>query len=62
MTEQSTEKEKGLFMKYFVLKPGDYDVYGIASRRAMLEYANAIEAFNPDFARDIRAWVNDIEK
>lgn len=47
----------GLYQKYFVLKPEGTDEYAIASRVAMLAYAEDIENINPKLSSDIRAWV-----
>jgi hypothetical protein len=47
----------GLVMKYFVLKPRGDDNYAIASRRALLAYADYIEIENHQLAADLRAWV-----
>ena len=44
----------GLVMKYFVLNPGKMDVYGEASRNAVLTYADCIHHENEDLARDLR--------
>ncbi|MEN6537947.1 MAG: hypothetical protein ABFD60_07955 [Bryobacteraceae bacterium] len=46
----------GLEMKYFVLKPHGDDIYAAASRRAMLIYADTIEAVNAQFAIELREW------
>jgi len=47
----------GLQMKYFVLKPGDNDVYGMASRAAMEVYAHCIKDENRELSQDIMEWV-----
>lgn len=51
------KNEKGLVMKYFVLKPSGIDVYALASRRAMGEYATMIKHENPELANDLEKWV-----
>ena len=53
----------GLEMRYFILKPGGKGLHGFASREAMLLYAKIIEADQPEFAMEIRSWVeNETEK
>ena len=63
----------GLQLKYFVLKPDSHKDYGWeggykpeihakASRKAMLTYAKVIEKENPEFAKELREWVEIIEK
>lgn len=47
-----------LEMKYFVLKPKGNDLYALASRAAMLEYAGIIKMHNPDLAHELRMWVH----
>jgi hypothetical protein len=49
-----------LFMKYFVLSPWKSDIYGEASCKAMLTYAEVIEKGNPEFADEIRKMVFSI--
>lgn len=46
-------------MKYFVLKPKGEDVFAIASRRAMREYARTIQNENSDFSRELREWADN---
>lgn len=46
----------GLMLKYFVASPTKDDPYGEASRKAMLAYANAIEAENPTLAYELKQW------
>lgn len=53
--------EVGLEMRYFVLSPNKSDAYGAASRKAMLAYADEIEATNPLLASDLRVWLGRIE-
>lgn len=53
-----------LKMKYFVLKPSGTDKFAIASRKAMIKYADHImaNAENDDdkeFAMEIHRWVGD---
>ena len=52
----------GLQMKYFVLNPNKKDVYGEASRCAMLAYADAIEEENHDLWLDLVEWIARIER
>lgn len=49
---------KGLQMKYFVLKPKGKDQYAVASRKALLTYADIICSENPLLAKELRDWVN----
>jgi len=49
--------ESGLFLKYFVLKPGGDNVYAEASRKAMLEYAKHIDSTDKKFSNDLRKMV-----
>ena len=46
----------------FVLSPEKEDTYGIASRRAMIQYARDIEVTNPTLARDMRDRVLAIQE
>ncbi len=48
------EQKNGLQMKYFVLNPTRDDSYGRASRLALMEYADFINASNPELALDLR--------
>ncbi len=50
----------GLQMKYFVLSPLKDNLYGGASRSALLLYATIIEPENPKLARDLQRWVEKI--
>jgi hypothetical protein len=56
------EKNKGLFMKYFVLNPYKDDAYGRASRAAIREYAAYIEHENKVLSDELDHWVNQIEE
>ena len=47
----------GLTMKYFVLNPNKKDMYGVASRTALIKYANVIMSTNQKLAKDIYDWV-----
>jgi hypothetical protein len=47
---------EGLKLKYFVLNPTKDDVYGKASRAALMAYATAIEGTNRELAYDLRLW------
>lgn len=51
-----SNETQGLQMKYFVLKPKGTDEYAEASRRAMSAYADHIEEFDPEFARELSQW------
>ena len=46
-----------LEMKYFVLKPAGDGPYAIASRDAMVAYADSIEHEDPDLAAALNSWV-----
>ena len=50
----------GLEMKYFVLTPTKDNIYGDASRDALLMYADQIAQVNPELAKDLREWVTKI--
>jgi hypothetical protein len=52
------ENNMDLQMKYFVLKPAGNDLFALASRRAMRVYAETVAKEHPDFANQIREWVN----
>jgi hypothetical protein len=53
----------GLEMKYFVLTPVTHNAeYALASRAAMLTYADKIENHNPKLATDLRNWVEVIHR
>lgn len=54
----STTENKGLQLRYFVLKPKGKDQYAVASRKALLTYADIICSENPSLATDLRDWVN----
>jgi hypothetical protein len=51
----------GLEMKYFVLNPNKKDAYGKASRKAIIAYANEIEAKNKDLSKDLISWMIKIK-
>lgn len=53
--------EPGLQLKYFVLNPNKHDDYGIASRLAMMAYADSIQKHNPTLSTGILMWVESIE-
>ncbi len=60
MSTQKKEKEqRGLVMKYFVLKPRGDDEYAQASRAALAAYAGVIAPRNPKMAQEIRDWVRE---
>ena len=48
----------GLEMKYFVLKPAGNGKQHSASRKAMRAYAAEIEEYEPQFAKELRAWAD----
>ena len=52
---------EGLIMKYFVVKPRSSDIYGEASRRAMLAYAHTIKDENPEMSTQLKDWVNECD-
>lgn len=49
-----------LRLKYFVIKPGDIDAYGQASRDALLAYAESIKTTDRPLADSLFAWLNQI--
>ena len=51
----------GLEMKYFVLKPSGSGPYAYASRMAMVAYAAVISEQNPEMARELLAWVGELQ-
>jgi hypothetical protein len=53
-----TDKQQGLYPRYFVLKPHGDNPYAAASRRAMREYAKAIENENPQLCAELREWAD----
>ena len=52
----------GLDMKYFVLKPKGSDRYALASREAMIAYANVIKKENSQLYIDLIAWATEEHK
>ena len=55
------EASKGLYWKYFVLKPRSKkigDPYAHASRQAIVQYAMAIEKYDKQLAEQLIMWVN----
>lgn len=50
---------KGLQMKYFVLKPKGDDDYAEASRLAMETYADYITLENKELGDSLRKWAED---
>lgn len=52
------EIKEGLKMKYFVLKPKGKDQYAVASRKALIAYADIISSENSLLAKELRDWVN----
>jgi hypothetical protein len=57
-----SKAEKGLAMKYFVLKPRGSDPYAEASRAAMLSYSGSIRGFDPELAGDLYSWADAEER
>ena len=49
-------EERGLYAKYFVLKPRGADAFAAASRRAMFVYAQSIMSENPTLSKEIWDW------
>ena len=52
----------GLKMKYFVLRPDKDDDHAFASRMAIRAYAANIRKVNPQLAKDLNEWVEEIEQ
>ena len=52
----------GLKMKYFVLRPDKDDDHAFASRMAIRAYAANIKHTNPQLAKDLTTWVENIEQ
>ncbi|KKM00227.1 hypothetical protein LCGC14_1806510 [marine sediment metagenome] len=52
----------GLKMKYFVLRPDKDDDHAFASRMAIRAYAANIRKVNPQLAKDLNGWVEEIEQ
>lgn len=50
------EEQKGLQLKYFVLKPAGNTMHGAACRAAMRTYATVIENANAALANELREW------
>ena len=50
-----------LEMKYFVLNPHKDNLFGVASRKAILRYAEIIQHVHPKFATDLRKWIEEVE-
>ena len=48
---------KGLYPKYFVVKPKGSDTQAKASRAALLAYAGAVKEENPALYQDLMYWV-----
>ena len=57
-----SKNKVGLVMKYFVLNPTKDSLYGTASQRALLAYADTIVLENSPLAGDIRRWVRECIK
>ena len=52
----------GIELKYFVLKPkakSGYDPFAQASQAAMYTYADRIEHYDKQLAKDLREWVGE---
>ena len=56
--EESGMSNKGIEMKYFVLKPAGDNPYSSASRKAMRAYASQIQEENEDLCSELRAWAD----
>lgn len=52
----------GLKMKYFVLRPDKDDDHAFASRMAIRTYAANIRKANPQLAKDLNGWLEEIEQ
>ena len=52
-------EEKGLVMKYFILKPAGSSIFAFASRRAMQTYARTIQEYHPTLAGDLFKWADE---
>jgi len=61
MSDKS-EKNTGLIMKYFILKPEGSDEYARASRLAMITYAESIESNNKQLANDLLGWIDRLQE
>ena len=48
--------QKGIQLKYFVLKPAGTSMHAHASRIAMDAYADIIKGVDMDLARALRTW------
>lgn len=48
--------KRGMYLKHFVLSPTKNDAYGVASRVAMIAYAEAVKEENPGLAYDLKMW------
>ena len=57
------ERETGVEMQSpaFVLSPTKADAFGLASRKALRAFAAAIYDTNSQFARDMVAWIDEID-
>ena len=53
--------DRGLHMKYFVLKPSTKDAHGRASLVALAAYEAAIAAENRQLAEDLRMWRAEVQ-
>lgn len=52
----------GLQMKYFVLSPLKSDKFGLASRKAIREYAKEIHETDLHFSDDLIGWMDRLDK
>ena len=55
------DNDRGLHLKYFVLKPSTKDPYGKASLVALAAYETAITEENGQLAEDLRMWRAEVE-
>lgn len=51
----------GLYMKYFILVPGNHSMHGVASRAALRAYASTIRSTNQRLADDLLEWADTEE-
>ena len=51
-----------LLTKYFVLKPKGDNLHAVASRKAMISYANTIEPEDSELATQLRQWIWRVEE
>lgn len=56
-----SETNKGVYMKFFVLKPSGQSIYARASREAMRTYAHIVKDENPELCNDLDCWIKSLE-